>query len=143
MKQRKELGKFVSGLANAYASVNAKLKNKYSWVGKVDDIFVISIELDHKDKVNNKYTPSSGTFIKNVGSLKGAHHTTKTNAQEMLDAISYHQKVGKNCYVLFTKGTSSGTGSDPKGVVDGDGWRVNKLNGDVDIGFSFEIERVY
>lgn len=143
MKQRKELGKFVTGLTNAYASVNAKMRTPYSWVGKVDGIFVISIELDHKDKVNNKYNSLLGTFIKKVNPLRDAHPNKKNNAQEMFDAISYHQTSGKNCYVIFTNGTSSGSGSNPRGVVDGDGWRVNALNGDVDNGFSFEIERVY
>ncbi len=132
-------------MKNAFSSIGAKQRDQYSWIAKTDEGFVFTVEIDHIDQKNNVYNHKKGTFYKNVRGLsksQGDSSITISHSNELFNAVTDAYKNKLKCRVVLLKGTKYGKSTGGiKAAIDGDCWIVTEVNGDVDTGYDFIIER--
>ncbi len=145
MRPTKELGDFIKGLKKALKTYSATQRDQYSWIAKTDDRFIFTVELDHKDKENNRYNHLNGIFEKKVRPLStenGDAALTVSHGKELFEAAQETYKSKAYCKLLLVRGTKYGTDSGGvRAVMDHDLWKFTKFNGSLEAGFEFVIER--
>lgn len=140
--------KWGQGLQAAYSSLDAIQRDRYSWVAKTTttNIFVFSIELDHKNTSDNAYSPRKGTFTKRVPPmLKSLGHEPQSisHSKELFEAVSTSYEDELECRILFVRGTKYGNKKPPiRAAADKHFWQVTELTGNVEKGYSFTIARI-
>ena len=136
---------YISGLHNALGKIGATMRDPYAWVAWLGDLPVITIEVDHQDRVRNRYNHSAGVFHKVVAPLSkaaGNSLPTMRHAEELLHAIVTSHNGNSPCRALLVKGTKYGTSNGSvKAAIDGDLWRVREVSGTVAEGYEFIIYR--
>lgn len=126
-------------------SIGATQSGQYSWVGKTEDAYVFTAEIDHFDKERNQYDHMDGVFSKSVEPLSendGASPQTIKHSEELFNAVKHAYEAKLRSQLLLVKGTKSGTSEGGvKAAVDGDGWVVREMSGSVERGYEFVLER--
>ena len=136
---------YVKGLRAALKSIGATQSDQYSWIGRTDDSYVFTAEIDHIDKDNNQYNHKKGIFkkwVKPLSSSAGIAHETIRHSQELYDAVKHAHKESIKCRLLLVKGTIYGTTKGGvKAAVDGDRWIVIEYSGNINEGYGFTLVR--
>ncbi len=129
------------GLLNAYKAIGAPLSNQYAWCSFDDEnkCYVLSVEIDHADVVNNIFNHRAGVFSKRVPPLVD----TSNNSKGFFDAVSTHNIKRKPCRVIFLKNTASSVNPNRQ-VTGSDGgfWSVEYLAGTAESGYELMLTAV-
>ena len=129
----------------ALKSIGATQSVQYSWIGKTEDAYAFTAEIDHIDKKDNQYNHREGVFFKRVKPLSvndGASPQTVRHSKELFNAVKHAYEDKLKCRLLLVKGTKYGTSEGGvKAAVDGDNWVVSEMLGSVKNGYEFILER--
>jgi hypothetical protein len=134
---RKKL-EWNKGLVNAYKAIGAPLSNQYAWCSfdAENKCYVLSVEIDHANTVNNIFNHRAGVFSKRVPPLT----QTSNNSKGFFDAVSIHNVKGKPCRVIFLKNTKSSVKPCNKVTgAYGGLWSVEYLDGTAESGYELMI----
>lgn len=125
-------------------SINATLREPHSWLGRTDDSIVFIAEIDHVDKVNNRYSHHDGTYHRLVAPLAPtAAAQTSRYTKELFEAVEQAASGALRCNLLLVRGAKNSVAKGGvRAAVDGDAWVVEKFSGSVAEGFEFDLVRV-
>ncbi len=125
-------------------SINATLREPHSWIGRTEESIVFIAEIDHVDKINNRYSHHDGTYHRLVAPLPptAAAQTTR-HTNELFEAVGQAFNDGIKCNLLLVRGAKNSVAKGGvRAAVDGDYWLVNQFIGSVAEGFEFNMLRV-
>ncbi len=135
---------YIAGIRAAMESINAKLREPHSWIGRTEDSIVFIAEIDHVDKANNLYSHHDGTYHRVVAALPGtAAAQTTRHTNELFEAVSQAFSGAMRCHLMLVRGAKNSVAKGGvRAAVDGDSWMVEKFSGSVADGFEFDLVRV-
>jgi len=137
---------WIQGLGAAYSRLDARQRDKYSWLAKTGSSWVFTAELDHREPESTVYNHEDGTFHKSVPAMSkelGHKPLTVSHSTELFGAVSSAQREKLPCRLLLVRGTKFGTSKGPiKAAADADYWVIESVFGSVDQGYKFVAVRM-
>lgn len=136
---------WIRGMKANLERLDARRSDPYAWLARTDGAIVFFAEIDHVKKEWNRYNHAAGVYEKRVRGMSPAKESAPTlrHSRELFDTARAAHAQNTSCRLLLLKGTKNGT--TPGGVksaLDDGIWRVTRVDGSVEQGYEFRLERI-